>query len=52
VHALIPRRRPAADGEHGSRRSSTAGLHEFLVEFIRRNQAVANAIAEQYRFTA
>ncbi len=27
------------------------GLHEFLVEFIRRNQAVANAIAEQYRFT-
>jgi uncharacterized alpha-E superfamily protein len=28
------------------------GLHEFLVEFIRRNQAVANAISEQYRFTA
>jgi len=28
------------------------GLHQFLVEFIRRNQAVASAIAEQYRFTA
>ena len=26
------------------------GLHEFLLEFIRRNQAVASAIAEQYRF--
>jgi uncharacterized alpha-E superfamily protein len=26
------------------------GLHEFLVDFIRRNQAVATAIAEQYRF--
>jgi uncharacterized alpha-E superfamily protein len=28
------------------------GLHQFLTEFISRNQAVANAIAEQYRFTA
>ena len=28
------------------------GLHEFLVDFIRRNQALANAIAEQYRFVA
>ena len=27
------------------------GLHQFLLEFIRRNQAVADAIAEQYRFT-
>ena len=27
------------------------GLHEFLREFITRNQAVASAIAEQYRFT-
>jgi uncharacterized alpha-E superfamily protein len=26
------------------------GLHQFLTEFIDRNQAVANAIAEQYRF--
>ena len=26
------------------------GLHEFLVEFIRTNQAVASAISEQYRF--
>lgn len=26
------------------------GLHQFLVEFIGRNQAMANAIAEQYRF--
>ncbi|MDD3799629.1 MAG: alpha-E domain-containing protein [Novosphingobium sp.] len=28
------------------------GLHEFLVDFIGRNQSVANAIAEDYRFTA
>lgn len=28
------------------------GLHEFLGQFIRSNQAVANAIAEQYRFVA
>ncbi len=27
------------------------GLHQFLTEFISRNQAVANAIAQQYRFT-
>ncbi|WP_347304412.1 alpha-E domain-containing protein [Croceibacterium sp. TMG7-5b_MA50] len=26
------------------------GLHQFLVEFIGRNQAVANAISDQYRF--
>ncbi|AZI37060.1 hypothetical protein NT2_01_04820 [Caenibius tardaugens NBRC 16725] len=26
------------------------GLHEFLIDFIDRNQAVANAIAEDYRF--
>lgn len=26
------------------------GLHQFLAEFIGRNQAMANAIAEQYRF--
>jgi len=26
------------------------GLHQFLTEFIGRNQAVANAISEQYRF--
>jgi uncharacterized alpha-E superfamily protein len=26
------------------------GLHEFLGQFIARNQAVASAIAEQYRF--
>jgi uncharacterized alpha-E superfamily protein len=29
-----------------------AGLHEFLGQFIVRNQAVAKAIAEQYRFIA
>jgi len=29
-----------------------SGLHEFLRGFIVRNQAVASAIAEQYRFTA
>jgi uncharacterized alpha-E superfamily protein len=29
-----------------------AGLHEFLIGFIRRNRDVASAIAEQYRFTA
>ncbi|OCC25002.1 A alpha-helical domain with a conserved ER moti [Croceicoccus estronivorus] len=28
------------------------GLHEFLIDFIDRNQAVANAIAEDYRFIA
>lgn len=28
------------------------GLHEFIAQFIVRNQAVANAIAEQYRFIA
>jgi len=28
------------------------GLHQFLTEFIRRNQSVADAIAEQYRFIA
>lgn len=28
------------------------GLHEFLVEFIHRNQTLASAIAEQYRFVA
>lgn len=28
------------------------GLHQFLVDFIARNQAVANAIADQYRFIA
>ena len=28
------------------------GLHEFIGRFIARNQAVATAIAEQYRFTA
>ena len=28
------------------------GLHEFLITFIERNQSVANAIAEDYRFTA
>lgn len=28
------------------------GLHEFLIGFIARNQAVASAIAEQYRFTS
>lgn len=28
------------------------GLHQFLVQFIAANQAVANAIAEQYRFIA
>ena len=28
------------------------GLHEFLLGFVERTQAVANAIAEQYRFTA
>ena len=28
------------------------GLHEFLVDFIGRNQAVATAIAEDYRFIA
>lgn len=28
------------------------GLHQFLVDFIARNQAVANAIAQQYRFIA
>ena len=28
------------------------GLHQFLGQFIARNQAVATAIAEQYRFTA
>lgn len=28
------------------------GLHQFLVEFIGRNQAVASAIAQQYRFIA
>ncbi len=27
------------------------GLHEFLVDFISGNQAIANAIAEDYRFT-
>jgi len=27
------------------------GLHQFLGHFIVRNQAVATAIAEQYRFT-
>ena len=29
-----------------------AGLHEFLIDFIERNQSVANAIAEDYRFTS
>jgi uncharacterized alpha-E superfamily protein len=28
------------------------GLHEFLIDFVDRNQAVANAIAEDYRFSA
>ncbi len=28
------------------------GLHEFLIDFIERNQSVANAIAEDYRFIA
>ena len=28
------------------------GLHEFLIDFVRRNREVASAIAEQYRFTA
>ncbi len=28
------------------------GLHEFLIDFIDRNQSVANAIAEDYRFSA
>jgi uncharacterized alpha-E superfamily protein len=28
------------------------GLHQFLLEFIRRNREVASAIAEQYRFVA
>jgi uncharacterized alpha-E superfamily protein len=28
------------------------GLHQYLTEFISRNQAVASAIAEQYRFIA
>jgi uncharacterized alpha-E superfamily protein len=28
-----------------------AGLHEFLIDFIKRNREVASAIAEQYRFT-
>ena len=27
------------------------GLHEFLVDFVGRNRALANAIAEDYRFT-
>lgn len=27
------------------------GLHEFLVDFIERNQSIANTIAEDYRFT-
>jgi uncharacterized alpha-E superfamily protein len=27
------------------------GLHQFLGQFIVRNQAVSDAIAEQYRFT-
>ncbi|HSG35038.1 MAG TPA: alpha-E domain-containing protein, partial [Sphingomonadaceae bacterium] len=27
------------------------GLHEFLVGFIVQNQAIANAIADDYRFT-
>ena len=26
------------------------GLHEFLVEFMRGNSAIANAISEDYRF--
>lgn len=29
-----------------------AGLHEFLIDFIKRNREVASAIAEQFRFTA
>jgi uncharacterized alpha-E superfamily protein len=29
-----------------------SGLHEFIAGFIARNQAVAGAIAEQYRFTS
>ncbi len=28
------------------------GLHEFLIEFTGRNNALANAIAQDYRFTA
>jgi len=29
-----------------------AGLHEFLVDFLARNGALAQAIAEDYRFHA
>jgi uncharacterized alpha-E superfamily protein len=28
------------------------GLHEFLLEFIASNRAIADAIAEDYRFTS
>ena len=28
------------------------GLHEFLIEFMSRNAAIADAIAEDYRFLA
>jgi uncharacterized alpha-E superfamily protein len=29
-----------------------AGLHEFLVDFLARNAAIAQAIAQDYRFHA